>query len=89
MAAPPTPKTLHPEALQPYASFAVLIYTGPDLALACSAIAAQLKRSALKETGVRSAVLLADGVPNGWLDSVVEVAEDEAVGIEVLRVSHY
>lgn len=74
--------TLHPDALQPYASFAVLVYTGPDVNLACSAIAAQLKRSALKETAVRSSTLIADGLAEGWLRGVFEVPGDEIVNIE-------
>lgn len=82
MAAPGAQKTLHPDALRPYASFAVLIYTGPDINLACSAIAAQLKRAALKESAARSATLLAEGLDDGWLDGVLETSDDEVMRIE-------
>lgn len=75
-------KTLHPDALRPYASFAVLVYTGPDISLGCSAIAAQLKCAALKESAARSATLLAEGLDDGWLDGVLETADDEIVSIE-------
>lgn len=80
--ATPNVPTLHPDALQPYASFAVLIYTGSDLNLACLAMAAQLKRSALRETVARSAALLAEGLDEGWLETVVEPTGDEVVNIE-------
>jgi hypothetical protein len=50
--------------------------------LACSAIAAQLKRSAMRETSARSVVLIADGLDEAWLDTVVEVADEEVVNIE-------
>lgn len=82
MAAPDAPKTLHPGVLRPYASFAVLVYTGPDVNLACTAIAAQLKRAALKESAARSATLLAEGLDEGWLGGVLETSDDEIVSIE-------
>ncbi|MCA1702840.1 MAG: hypothetical protein LC808_06035, partial [Actinobacteria bacterium] len=72
---------LQPDELQPFASFAVLIYTGPDVNLACSAITAQLKRVALRQTRVRSVELVADGLAEGWLDGAIDGAENDILNI--------
>ncbi len=60
----------------------MLIYTGPDINLACSAIAAQLRRVALKETAARSAVLLAEGLDESWLAGGLDATDDDILAID-------
>ncbi len=79
-----TTPTVNPADLRPYASFAVLEYTGPDPTAALKAISRQLRKMAVKQTQARTATVLAEGIPDNWLGSAIPPVDGETLGAYAL-----
>lgn len=81
---PASPKSVNPADLRPFASFAVLEFTGADQSLAIRSISYRLRQMALRQASTREASVLAEGIDDNWLPSVIDAEEDEALAVYAL-----
>ena len=75
---------VNPADLRPFASFAVLEFTGADQSFALRSISHRLRQMALRQSGTREASVLAEGIDDNWLPSVIDAEEDESLSVYAL-----
>lgn len=78
------PRTLNPADLRPFASFAVLEFTGSDQTLAIRSIRHQLRKMALRQSSAREASVVAEDIDDNWLPSILDGEDDELLAVYAL-----